>query len=43
MSHFLKKAVNSLKLKPVYYTPKKVKEYIIKHKLDFLIINPPFK
>jgi methylase of polypeptide subunit release factors len=42
MKHFLTKAVELLHPQPIYYTPTKVKEYVNKHKFDFLIQNPPY-
>ena len=36
--HFLTEAVNSL----VYKTPRKIIDYVEKHKHDYLIQNPPF-
>jgi methylase of polypeptide subunit release factors len=42
MKHFLTKAVELLHPQPIYYTPTKVKQYVNKHKFDFLIQNPPY-
>ena len=36
--HFLTEAVNAL----VYKTPKKIIDYVQKHKHDYLIQNPPY-
>ena len=37
--NFLKQAVDNL---TTYTTPKKVQQYVNKHKFDFLIQNPPY-
>jgi tRNA1(Val) A37 N6-methylase TrmN6 len=40
--NYLELAVKIVVAKPIYYTPTKVKEYVNKHKFDFLIKNPPY-
>ena len=37
--NFLKQSVDNLR---IYTTPKKVQQYVNKHKFDFLIQNPPY-
>ena len=37
--NYLKQAVDNLR---IYTTPKKVQQYVNKHKFDFLIQNPPY-
>ena len=39
MNNYLKQAVYNLR---IYITPKKVQQYVNKHKFDFLIKNPPY-
>ncbi len=39
MNNYLKEAVDGLR---IYTTPKKVQQYVNKHKFDFLIKNPPY-
>ena len=40
--NYLELAVKIVVAKPIYYTPTKVKEYVNKHKFDFLIQNPSY-
>lgn len=39
MKHFLTKAVEAMQPKPIYYTPKKVKDNIL---MNLIIGNPPY-